>query len=151
MATSPGPKAKAAVFVVFIIILVLFVAAVIGINFLSNPWYALVHIAFYVVVVTLVAFQLRDCLRLAKSPAHVSKLKFIALWLALTVLAVVTHLADMLRSDNRDYVRVATDLGVYLALSWSLELVKLLLREAPSAVSRAAASSARAEPGVVRG
>jgi hypothetical protein len=48
----------------------------------------------------------------------------------LTVFGVVTHIGDLLRSGNTDYIPVATNLGVYLALLTSLELVHMLLSRA---------------------
>jgi hypothetical protein len=127
-------------------VLILLVAAALVALFLSKPWQAAIQIGFYALVVAVVAFQLLDCLRLATVPAHARKLKLIGLFLTLTVLAVVRHLADMLRSDDRDYLRVATDVGVYLALIAALELVKQLLREAPRAApgERRAGSGAKA-------
>jgi hypothetical protein len=122
------------------------VAAALAAPFLGKPWQAAIQIGFYALVVAVVAVQLRDCLRPATVPAHARKLKLIGLFLTLTVLAVVTHLADMLRSNDRDYLRVATDVGEYLALVAALELVKQLLREAPRPApgERPAASSAEA-------
>jgi hypothetical protein len=133
MASTPSvsPTHSARTKAVGAAVLILLVAAAVAFPFLGKPWQAAIQIGFYALVVAVVAVQLRDCLRLATSPAHASKLRVIGVLLALTVLTVVAHLADMLRSDDRDYLRVATDVGVYLALVAALELVKQLLREAP--------------------
>jgi hypothetical protein len=92
--------------------------------------YAIVRIGFYVCMVGLVAFHLRACFQSAKDPAIRRKLKLVAIFFALTVLTVVSNLSDMAKLENKDYLGMATDIGVYLALVFSLELVNALLTRA---------------------
>ena len=42
---------------------------------------------------------------------------------------VVAHLGDVLGTENRDYIRLATSGGVYLALLFSLQLIEQLLKQ----------------------
>jgi hypothetical protein len=125
------------------LIVLLLVAALIGSKYLGNPWYAVGRLAFYAWMLWLVVHQLRECIRLAKSPDHARQLKLIGIFLAMTVLGVVTHVGDILWSDKTDFIDVATDMWVYFALMTSLELTKSLLEVATTARMKA---SVGAEP-----
>jgi hypothetical protein len=118
--------------IVILVIALFLVAAIVATFFLGNPWYTIARVGFYAFVLVAICLQLRECVRLAKAPEYVSKLQLVGFWLALTALTVIGHIGQMFQSDNKDYVEVATDLGVYLALLTSLELVKMLLSRMPS-------------------
>ena len=151
--SSGGGQAKPGNVVLGLTILVVLIAVVIGISFLSNPYYAIAELVIYGGLVAVVAAQLRTCLRLAKGSEYSSKLHGVALWVVLAVFLVVARLGDVLRTENRDYIILATSGGAYLALLYSLKLVEQLLKRgvghsnsAGDAAGTSAGAPAPAEP-----
>jgi hypothetical protein len=126
--SSGGGNSKPRNVVFGLTILILVIAAVIGISFLSNPYYAIAELVIYGGLVGVVAAQLRTCLRLAKGSEYSSKLHVVAFWIVLAVFLVVARLGDVLGTENRDYIMLATSGGTYLALLFSLKLVEQLLK-----------------------
>lgn len=128
-ATSDGEKLNLVHFGLALAILLVLIAAVIGISFLGNPYYAIAEVLLYALLVTIVALRLRNCLRLAKDTVYEGKLKLVAFALVLAVFAVVARLGDIIGSENRDYIRLATGGAAYLALFFALGVVEDLLRK----------------------
>jgi hypothetical protein len=125
---SPQPKARDVV--LGLAILVVLIAVVIGIDHLPQPYYAIGHVVIYAGLVAVIVGKLRTCLRLAKGSEYSSKLHGVVFWVVLGVFAVVAHLGDLFKTADRDYIRLATSLALYLALLYALELVELLLKRA---------------------
>jgi hypothetical protein len=111
-------------------ILLVLVAVVVGVSSLGTPYKAIVDVASYVTFVALVAIRLRTCLRLAKDSEYSGKLKAVAFFLVLGMITVVVRLRDIFRTEDRDYVRLATSIAVLLALNFSLAIVEDLLNKA---------------------
>lgn len=138
MVTTPPNKitiasrARGIIFLVFFLVLV--VAVLIAATFLGNPYFAIGNVILYVGAVTLVAFKLWECMRLAKGTEYHKMFFGVIVWLALTVLGFVSHVDEAIRSDNKDYIRTATSVSIYLALLSALQLVEALLKKvAPEA------------------
>jgi hypothetical protein len=105
-------------------------AVVIGFDDLPQPYYAIVQVVIYAGLVADIVRKLRTCLRLAKGSEYSSKLHGVVFWFVCGVFAVVVHLGDLFKTADRDYIRLATSLALYLALLDALELVELLLKRA---------------------
>jgi hypothetical protein len=134
LSSSDGqPKSRNVV--LGLIILLILIAAVIGISFLSNPCYALAEVVSYAGLMAVVAAQLRTCLRLARGSEYSSKLHLVAFWVVVAVFLVVARLGDLMGTENRDYIRLATSGAAYLALLFSLKLAEQLLRWGAAGIS----------------
>jgi hypothetical protein len=140
-----GPSPAASCLIILLIFLLLGAVLCVA-SYLGNPWYAIGRLALYGGLLWLIVKQLRECIRMAKSPDHARQLKFVGLCLALTGLGVLAHGGDMLGSDNTDFVDVATDLWVYLALLTLLELTKSLLGVTTQQATQQREASAGAAP-----
>ena len=120
-------RARGIIFLVLLLLLV--VAVIVAATFLGNPYFAIGNVILYVAMVTVVAFQLRACMRLAKGTEYYKMFYGVILWLAITVLGFLTHIDEAIRSDNKDFIRTATSFTIYLALSGALQLVESLLKK----------------------
>jgi hypothetical protein len=116
------------------------IASVIGISFLPQPFYAIGQVVIYASLVAGIAAKLRNCLRLTQGSEYLSKIHGIVLWVVLGVFPVVGHLGDLFTTENRDYVTLAMNVSVYLALFYALELVEKLLKRATTETSASAAA-----------
>jgi uncharacterized membrane protein HdeD (DUF308 family) len=127
---SPQPKPGPVAVMIGIVIVIMLIAAVVGISFLSQPYFAIGQVVIYAGLVAVIAGKLRTCLRLAQGSEYHQKVKVVVFWVVLGVFSVVVHLGDLFESENRDYITLATNVAVYLALLYALELVDLLLKRA---------------------
>jgi hypothetical protein len=114
-----------------IVVLLVLVAVVVGIDYLEHPYYALAHLAIYGMMVFAVGQRLRACLRLAAAGEQSSRLYAVGFWLVLAVFGVLVRVGDLLQTGDRNYLHLATNLGVWLALWVALGLVERLLRDGP--------------------
>lgn len=121
-----------------LIVVVVLIAAVIGISFLPQPYYAIGQVVIYAGLVAAIAGKLRTCLRLSKGTDDYQKVNVVVVWVVLGVVSVVAHLADLFKTADRDYITLATNFAVYLALLYALELVSQLLERANVASAAAA-------------
>src|SRR5262249_60442555 len=103
-ATSDGEKLNLVHFGLALAILLVLIAAVIGISFLGNPYYAIAEVLLYALLVTIVALRLRNCLRLAKDTVYEGKLKLVVFALVLAVFSVVARLGGILGRENRAHI-----------------------------------------------
>lgn len=126
--SNPSPKSGAIATGLTILILVALVAAVVGISFLPNPYYAIGEVLIYAGLVALVAGKLRACLRLAYGSEYSTTLYGIIFWVVLGVFSVVARLEDLFSTENREYIRMATSGALYLALLFSLQMIEQLLK-----------------------
>jgi hypothetical protein len=134
--SEPGPVAVT----IAIVILVVVIAAVVWIYYLPPPYFAIGQVVIYASLVAVIAGKLRTCLRLAKGSEYSSKLHRVVFWLVLGVFAVVALLGNLFKTEDRDYITLATNVAVYLALLYALELVELLLKRAIPGTSSSAAA-----------
>jgi len=125
---SGSAQRKTGSVVIGLTILLGLIAAVVGLSCLPNPWYAVGEVAIYAVLVAVVAGKLRSCLRIAQGTEYSSALRGTVFWVVLGVFSVIAHLGDLFRTENRDYIRMATSGAVYLALLSSLNSVEQLLK-----------------------
>jgi hypothetical protein len=142
--TSSTPKAKPgpATPTIAIGILVVLIAAVVGISLLPQPYFAIGQVVIYAGLVAAIVGKLRTCFRLAKGFEYQQKVRVVGFWVFLGVLSVVEHLWDLFQTENRDYITLATNVAVYVALLYALQLVELLLKRViPGTSSSAAATS----------
>jgi hypothetical protein len=126
---SPPIMSSTLAMTLAIVIVVALIAAIIGISFLPQPYYAIGQVVVYAGLVATIAWKLRDCLRLTKGTTYHQKLFNVVFWVVLGVLAVISHLGELFKTEDRDYIRLATNVAVYLALLFALELVEQLLKE----------------------
>jgi energy-coupling factor transporter transmembrane protein EcfT len=113
----------------------LIVVTAIAIFFLPNPYYAIGMLVIYASTVVAIGVKLRTCLSLAQGSEFLSPVHAIVTWFVFGVFCVVAHLVDLFRSENRDYIMLATNLGSYLALQFALGLVEQLLKRRTTAES----------------
>jgi hypothetical protein len=111
-------------------ILVAIIVSVIAVNWLRSPYFQIVSVAGYWLFIAMVANSLYDCFQAARTPEQKSQLQQVTFWFAMTVLGAGTHLVAVFRSADRDYVHMATDLGLFIALRTVLKLVEALLKTA---------------------
>jgi hypothetical protein len=136
---QPKPGAVAIGFAIFI--LVVLIAAVIGIFNLPQPYFAIGQVVIYAGLLAVIAGKLRTCLGLAKGSEYHPKVQVVVFWLFLGVSSVVAHLGNLFRTEDRDYISLTTNLAVYLALLCALELVEQLLKRATAGTGLSAAES----------
>jgi hypothetical protein len=122
-------------------ILVVVIAAGIGISYLPQPYYAIGQVVIYAGLLALIAVKLRTCLGLAKGSEYHSMVRLVVIWLVVGVFSVVAHLENLFRTENRDYITLATNVAVYLALLYALVLVELLLKRATAGTGPSAPAS----------
>jgi hypothetical protein len=142
--TTSSAEAKTSfVFKVFtIVIFAVMIAAAIAVFLLPRPYDAIGHVVMYVVLAAGIAVKLRTCLRLAQGSEYLSKLHGLGWWIVAGVLAVLPHLRDLFRTQDRvDYIRLATNLFLYLALLSALELVESLLKRTTAGSGSSGAAS----------
>jgi heme/copper-type cytochrome/quinol oxidase subunit 4 len=134
-----------------LVILLALIAVVVSVSSIGTPYDVVLDIACYAMFVAAVTVQLWICLRLAKGSEYSATLKLVAFLVVLAVIPVVTRLGDILRTENRDYLRLATNGGTYFALFFSLRVVQSLLMKvaaksqpghAPGSPAETAGSSA---------
>jgi len=123
---SPQPKARDVVLGLAIIIVL--IAAVIGSDYLPQPYCAIVPVVICAALVVGIASKLRTCLRLAKGSEYSSKVHRVVFWVVLAVFEVVPNLGNLFKTEDWDYIAFATPIAVYLALLYALELVEELLK-----------------------
>ncbi len=145
---QPKPGTTAVGFKVLIIVAigVVFIAAVIGISFLPNPYFTIAVVIIYAGQVALIAARLITCLRLAQGTVYFVQLQAIFLLVCVGVGSVVGQLGDLFSTDNRTYIHLATNFSLYLSLLYSLELVHQLLRR--GGVGTNSAPDAGTSPGM---
>ena len=108
-------------------IILLVLAVVVGAKFLPKPYFAISQVVFYVAFLTAVGSRVRTCNRLAKSSGQ--SLMSVVIWFTLGVIAVLGNLADVIQSDNRNYITIATDTAMLLALYCALGIMESLMRK----------------------
>jgi hypothetical protein len=117
-----------------VILLLIVVAAVSAIPFLSNPYFAIAEVLIYAGLVAVVAAQLITCLRLARGSEYTTKLRVVGFWVGAAAFILVCHLDNLLRTEDRTYIQLATSGAAYLALIFALRLVEQLLRREPAGI-----------------
>ncbi len=111
-------------------ILVAILGSVIAVDWLRSPYFQIVFVAVYWMFITGVADSLYDCFRAARTPEQKSQLQHVTFWFVMTVLGAGTHIVTVFRTEDRDYVRMATDFGLLIALGTVLRMVAALLKAA---------------------
>jgi hypothetical protein len=111
-------------------ILVAIIESAIAVQWLRSPYFQIVFVAGYWMFIAGVANSLYDCFRAARTPEQKSQLKNVTFWFVMTVLGAGTHIVTVFRTEDRDYVRMATDFGLLIALGTVLRLVAALLKAA---------------------
>jgi hypothetical protein len=112
-------------------VLVAIIGSAIAVHWLRSPYFQIVFLASYWLFIAWVAGSLYDCFRAARTPEQKSQLQHVTFWFVMTVLGAGTHIVAVFRTEERDLVDMATDIGPLIALSTVLRLVAALLK-APS-------------------
>jgi MFS family permease len=107
-----------------------------GADRLGNRNYALFHLAAYGIVVALVCLSLWHCFRLANAKEHSVLLYLIGFFVAVAMLVRLAYVGEIVRSEDRTGIFLATDVFMSLALMLALVLV---LRVSPNAQRPASA------------
>jgi hypothetical protein len=149
----PGPLAWTIGIVILIVILVVPISAFTWIDSLPQPYFALGQVVIYAGIVAAIVGKLRTCFRLAQGSEYDKKLRVVVFWVVLGVFSVVWRLGLLFQTENRDYINMATNFALYLALLSALELVALLLKRAivgsgssPATVNTTEATTAPNQP-----
>jgi hypothetical protein len=124
--TTPGAAATG----VGLLIVAILIAGVIGVSFLPHPYYAIVNVVMYAVMILLLVAKLRTCFALAKGSEYYPKLQSILFWLLMAVIPVASSSGNLFLTQDRDHISLVTGVAVYLALLFALQLVEALLRKA---------------------
>jgi TctA family transporter len=98
------------------------------IAFAGNPYNAVARLIFYGLIVVFVGTRLWACYRLTRSSPELMQLVMVTLLLVMAVIGVIEHLTDVIQSENKDFVRLATDTSMYIALALALCLAESALR-----------------------
>jgi hypothetical protein len=142
--SGPSPKAGAFATGLAIVILVILIAAVIGISFLPNPYYVIGQGVIIAGVVAVGAGKLRSCYRLTQTPersAHLRYLHQIALWGFVGVLSAAGLLVELSTTETRPNTIVLVIIAFCLALLGALQLAEDLLKRGTSTNSPAASGA----------
>jgi hypothetical protein len=139
--------------------LVVVIAIVIAIPFveraqrsLPQPYHAISEVVVYAGLVTLVASKLRACLRLARGSESEPLLSTVIFWVVLGVFAVIVRLGNLFSTQDRDYIRLARNGSVYLALLSALNVVERLLKRSGDEAGVASMVEGREiDEGILRG
>ena len=128
-----------------VVVLFALLAVAIGASYLPDPFYAVWQLAIYAGLVASVAATLRDCFRLvARGSEYTGFLGGIVLFVVGGVVGILGRIGDLVRTHDRDYIRLATDGSVYLALLIATILIKRLLKtRAPDACGDSGAAGAK--------
>jgi hypothetical protein len=133
--SGPSPKAGGLATGVAIVILVILIAAVIGISFLPNPYYVIGQGLIIAGVVAVGAGKLRSCYRLTQTPERSAQLRYlhqIALWGFIGVLSAAGLLVELSTTESRPNTTVLVVSAFCLALLGALQLVEDLLKRGAS-------------------
>ena len=125
--SSMGNESQPRNLILGVVIILVILAVVVGASFLPKPYFAISQVVFYVSFLIVVASRLRTCNRLAKSSGL--SLMSVMIWFTLGVIGVLGNLANVIQSDNRNYITTATDMTMLLALFGALGIIETLLRK----------------------
>ena len=114
--------------VTFIVILVAFIGLLIASPWLPSPFFQIFELAGYGTVIALVADRLYDCFQVARTSEQKTNLKSITFLFVLIVLAALNRVVAVFGTEDRDYVRMATDVLPLFALNTALGMVATLLK-----------------------
>lgn len=137
--SSTAEKSQPRNLILGYVIMFLVLAVVVGTSFLPKPYFAISQVVFYVLMVISVAFRLRTCNQFAKSSGL--SLMSVVIWFALGVIGVMGKIADVIQSDSRNYITMATDMTMLLALYCALGIMESLMRKLATSVPPGAKGS----------
>jgi len=111
-----------------LVIILLAIAWVEGTPSLPTPYFAISQVIGYAPVMILVAYRLRTCHRLAKSSGQSGLISVVVLF-AFGVLGILSKLTNVIQSDDRNYITMATDMTMLFALYLALGIIESLMRK----------------------
>jgi hypothetical protein len=122
-------------------VLVVLIAVVIALASLPQPYDAIGEVVAYAGLVTAVASKLRACLRLARGSESEPLLRVVRFWVVIAVFPVIVRLLNLFSKPDRDYIRMADYIrlamngSVYMALLSAMDVIERLLKRSGDGAS----------------